>query len=107
MGSEIRGLVKTATGFGSPELVDDGPSTAPSKRIAAAVPEYAKRKASAGPIFAAKIGLPVLAIAGLAFPAVAPAAPPTPAPDRDDSEMFDGADSQQPAAAIRQGRFSG
>jgi len=59
-GSEIRGLVKTATGFRSPELVDDGPTTAPSKRIAAAIPEYARRKASAGPIVAAKIGLPVL-----------------------------------------------
>lgn len=59
-GSEIRGLVKTATEFGSPELVDDGPTTAPSKRIAAAIPEYARRKASAGPIVAGKIGLPVL-----------------------------------------------
>ncbi len=59
-GSEIRRLVETAARFESPELVDDGPTTAPSKRISAAIPEYAKRKASAGPIVAEKIGLPVL-----------------------------------------------
>ena len=57
---EIQRLVKTATKLGSPELVDDGLTTAPSKRISAAIPEYARRKASAGPIVAAKIGLPVL-----------------------------------------------
>lgn len=43
--SEIRGLVETAATLGSPELVDDGATTAPSKRIAAAIPEYGKRKA--------------------------------------------------------------
>ncbi len=57
---EIQRLVETATGLGSPELVDDGPTTAPSKRITAAIPEYARRKTSAGPIVAAKIGLPML-----------------------------------------------
>ena len=56
----IQQLVETATRFDSPELVDDGPTTAPSKRITAAIPEYESRKASAGPIVAAKIGLPVL-----------------------------------------------
>ena len=58
--AEIRRLVETTSGLGSPELVDDGPTTAPSKRIAAAIPEYARRKVSAGPIVAAKIGLPML-----------------------------------------------
>ena len=58
--AEIHRLVATASTLGSPELVDDGPTTAPSKRITAAIPEYASRKASAGPIVAAKIGLPVL-----------------------------------------------
>ncbi len=53
-------LVETARVVDSPELVDDGPTTAPSKRISAAIPEYESRKASAGPIVAAKIGLPVL-----------------------------------------------
>ena len=58
--SEIQRLLETATELGSPEFVDDGPTTAPSKRITAAIPEYARRKASAGPIVAAKIGLPML-----------------------------------------------
>ena len=57
---EIQRLVETTTVRGSPELVNDGSTTAPSKRITAAIPEYASRKASAGPIVAAKIGLPVL-----------------------------------------------
>ena len=56
----IQHLVDTARQFESPELVDDGPTSAPSKRIAAAIPEYESRKASAGPIVAAKIGLPRL-----------------------------------------------
>ena len=59
--SEVQVLVETAQRLGSPELVDDGPNTAPSKRItAAAIPDYRSRKGSAGPIVAAKIGLPVL-----------------------------------------------
>ncbi len=44
----------------SPELVDGGSDTAPSKRIIANVPEYAGRKASAGPILAERIGLRTL-----------------------------------------------
>lgn len=58
--SGIQLLVETAQKFGSPELVDDGLANAPSKRITAAIPEYRRRKASAGPIVAEKIGLPVL-----------------------------------------------
>ena len=57
---EIRNLVKMACGFDSPELIDDGSDTAPSKRIITEIPEYAGRKASAGPIVAGKIGLPTL-----------------------------------------------
>ena len=41
--------------FRSPELINDGDETAPSKRITAAIPEY--RKALAGPIVAEGIGL--------------------------------------------------
>lgn len=58
--TEIQRLAETVTVLGDPELVNDGPTTAPSKRITAAIPEYGSRKASAGPIIAAKIGLPVL-----------------------------------------------
>lgn len=57
---EIQRLMETATGFSTPELINDGSTTAPSKRITAAIPEYANRKASAGPLVAEKIGLPIL-----------------------------------------------
>ena len=57
-GAAIQTLVGMAAQYGSPELIDDGVSTAPSKRITLAIPEY--RKAAAGPIVAGKIGLPSL-----------------------------------------------
>ncbi|HRQ37735.1 MAG TPA: DUF4276 family protein [Chloroflexota bacterium] len=44
----------------NPELIDDGVETAPSKRIEREIPEYAGRKASAGPIVVGKIGLEML-----------------------------------------------
>lgn len=44
----------------SPELVDDGPETSPSKRIIAGVPEYEGRKVTAGPRIAGLIGLATL-----------------------------------------------
>lgn len=46
--------------FTSPEHVNDNTDTAPSKRIIREIPEYQGRKASAGPIVAAKIGLSTL-----------------------------------------------
>jgi len=42
----------------NPELIDDGPETAPSKRILREIPEY--DKATAGVSVAAHIGLPTL-----------------------------------------------
>ena len=56
----IRQLVSLASQYNSPELIDDGVNTAPSKRIIAEIPEYEGRKASAGPSVANKIGLPTL-----------------------------------------------
>ncbi len=56
----IRQLIQMADGFASPELINDNPETAPSKRIIQLIPEYAGRKSSAGPLIAAKIGLTVL-----------------------------------------------
>ena len=53
----IRTLVAVADQAGNPELINDGPDTAPSKRIIAEVPEYSGMKASAGPIVAERIGL--------------------------------------------------
>ena len=43
--------------FSSPELIDDGIDTAPSKRITAAIPAYESMKRSAGPLVAERIGL--------------------------------------------------
>ena len=42
----------------NPELIDDGPETAPSKRILEEIPEY--DKVAAGVSVVGKIGLPVL-----------------------------------------------
>jgi hypothetical protein len=53
-------LVTMCGAFASPELIDDGAETAPSKRIIKEIPEYEGRKASAGPLTAAKIGLATL-----------------------------------------------
>ena len=53
----IRRLIAMADQIGNPELINDGPDTAPSKRIIAEIPEYAGMKPSAGPIVAEKIGL--------------------------------------------------
>lgn len=59
-GDEIQRLIETASEFESPELIDDGKDTSPSKRIIGEIPEYGWMKASAGPIVAGKIGLSVL-----------------------------------------------
>ena len=58
--SEIRKLGEMASKFDSPERINDGNDTAPSKRIIQEIPEYGDMKASAGPIVASKIGLPTL-----------------------------------------------
>ena len=55
--ARIRNLVDMAGQIGNPELINDGPDTAPSKRIIAEIPEYKGMKSSAGPIVAEKIGL--------------------------------------------------
>jgi hypothetical protein len=50
-------LELTRRRFPSPEHIDEGSETAPSKRIAAVIPEYAGAKPSAGPLVAERIGL--------------------------------------------------
>ena len=55
-----RGIValrKVADSVPSPELVDDGQHTAPSKRISAQFPVYEKLKTTVGPQMAGDIGL--------------------------------------------------
>jgi hypothetical protein len=58
--SKIGALVDMCAGFETPELIDDGDETAPSKRIIQEIPEYEGRKSSVGPLTAGKIGLEAL-----------------------------------------------
>ncbi len=43
--------------YDTPELIDDGEQTAPSRRIIDEIPQYKSSKRTAGPIVAAEIGL--------------------------------------------------
>jgi hypothetical protein len=56
----IARLAAVAAQHSSPEDIDDGAETAPSKRIIREIPEYDFRKASAGPVVVSKIGLRLL-----------------------------------------------
>jgi hypothetical protein len=56
----IRNLIQMAASVASPELINDDPTTAPSKRIIREIPEYEGRKPSAGPLIAEKIGIPTI-----------------------------------------------
>lgn len=53
----IENLLKIASSFESPEHINCGADTAPSKRIIKEIPEYEYRKVSAGPLIANKIGM--------------------------------------------------
>jgi hypothetical protein len=64
---EVAELNKLVAKFGSPELVNDGENTAPSKRIAALIPDYKYAKHTAGPDIAAAIGLPAIRLKCLHF----------------------------------------
>jgi hypothetical protein len=55
-----RNLQAIREAFSSPELIDDGATTAPSKRIISEIPAYEGQKSSAGPLIASAIGLPTL-----------------------------------------------
>ncbi|MGH7135019.1 MAG: DUF4276 family protein, partial [Pirellulales bacterium] len=56
----IAALQAVADAHASPEEIDDGPTTAPSKRIIAQIPAYEGAKAAAAPQLAAAIGLDVI-----------------------------------------------
>ena len=56
----IAKLEKMAGDLDSPELIDEGQNTAPSKRIIAEFPAYSRLKTSVGPQMAALIGLPTI-----------------------------------------------
>jgi len=53
----IDSLASVADQHESPELIDDGQATAPSKRIIAEIPEYGGAKPTVGPMVAEAIGL--------------------------------------------------
>ena len=57
---QIATLQAVAQEFTSPELIDDGPNTAPSKRILAVFPDYEDGKSAVGPQVAELIGLDVI-----------------------------------------------
>jgi hypothetical protein len=54
---QIKRLAELCLSFVSPELINDGQQTAPSKRIIKEIPEYEGAKASAGPLIAKEIGI--------------------------------------------------
>ena len=59
-GSQITSLKQDVSGIANPELINENPETAPSKRIIKYLPSYDREKPSAGPIIAEHIGLQTL-----------------------------------------------
>ena len=57
---EIEALQDIASQYQTPELINDGQQTAPSKRIIAQFPDYGKAKSVFGPQLAEQIGLQVI-----------------------------------------------
>jgi hypothetical protein len=57
---EIEALQAIASQYLTPELINDGQQTAPSKRIIAQFPDYGKAKSVFGPQLAEQIGLQVI-----------------------------------------------
>jgi hypothetical protein len=57
---EIEALQAIASQYQTPELINDGQQTAPSKRIMAQFPDYGKAKSIFGPLLAEQIGLQVI-----------------------------------------------
>ncbi len=58
--ANIKNLVDLASGFESPEEINDRPETSPSKRIITEIPEYEGQKAQAGPTIAKRIGIDLM-----------------------------------------------
>ena len=57
---QIAALKAIAESHATPELIDDGPKSAPSKRIIAEFPDYEDAKSAVGPQVAGLIGLDVI-----------------------------------------------
>lgn len=58
--NEIKSLKQEVSKFINPELINENPETAPSKRIIKYFPSYDREKPTAGPIIAEHIGLQTL-----------------------------------------------
>jgi hypothetical protein len=56
----IQALIEECAPYPSPELINDGETTAPSKRIIDKIADYGGSKRSAGPLIARQIGLPTI-----------------------------------------------
>lgn len=59
-GQAVERLAAIADGVDSPELIDEGPSTSPSKRIISLIPQYKGEKPLAGVQIATSIGLDLM-----------------------------------------------
>ena len=57
---EVQNLINLSAQLPSPELIDDRPDFAPSKRIISELPDYEGTKSSVGPLIAGKIGLALI-----------------------------------------------
>ena len=58
--TQIDALKAIADAHATPELIDDGQHSAPSKRIIAQLPDYEDAKSTVGPLVAERIGLEVI-----------------------------------------------
>jgi hypothetical protein len=58
--TDLAALATIAAAYETPELINDGPETAPSKRMAARLPGYDRAKSTFGPQLAEHIGLPTI-----------------------------------------------
>ncbi len=56
----VQELVAICKKYSSPELINDGETTAPSKRIIQFIPSYQGAKVSVAPLMVQKIGLPTI-----------------------------------------------
>jgi len=56
----VQELVANCKKYSSPELINDGETTAPSKRIIQFIPSYKGAKVSVAPLMVQKIGLPTI-----------------------------------------------
>jgi len=59
-GESVQELVAICKKYDSPELINDGETTAPSKRIIQFIPSYKGAKVSVAPLMVQKIGLPTI-----------------------------------------------